>query len=137
MKVFVDTSVFYAAADKKDQNNRRIKDILIAAEKNGALLYTSNYILDETCTLIKRRNGHAAAVNFLRRFKESRITPLRITDEIEEAAKEIFIKYKDKDFSFTDCTSFALVDNYLLDQILSLDKDFKHYRYKKTPEILP
>jgi len=57
---FVDTSAFYALEDSDDANHEEAIKIRRAI-RNGKLqirmLYTSNYILDETLTLIRMQSS--------------------------------------------------------------------------------
>jgi hypothetical protein len=68
-------------------------------------MHTSNYILDEVFTLLGLKLSHQSAVAFEENVKGSKILRiLRVTPEIENKAWNIFKKYNDKEFSFTDCT---------------------------------
>jgi hypothetical protein len=49
--LFVDTSIWYAAADSSDRSNARAKAIL----KSGGQLVTSDHILLETWTLLHHK----------------------------------------------------------------------------------
>jgi predicted nucleic acid-binding protein len=60
MSLFVDTSIWYAAADKSDASNSRAKAVLLAGEP----LVTTDHILVETWTLIRHRLGRRAAERF-------------------------------------------------------------------------
>ena len=131
MNVFIDTGAVLAIADKSDMSHALVTSIYQQVIEQRAILYTSNYIIDETITLIRARVGHKAATSFINGFAASKIKVLWVTRSDEDAAKEIFIKYKDKDFSFTDWFSFSLIDRYLIDTILSLDAHFNQYGYKQ------
>jgi predicted nucleic acid-binding protein len=48
MSPFVDTSIWYAAADSSDRSNTRAKAIV----KSGEALITSDHVLVETWTLL-------------------------------------------------------------------------------------
>jgi predicted nucleic acid-binding protein len=130
MKAFIDTGAFLAIADKSDTFHELSATAYQKVVEQKAILYTSNYIIDETITLIRARVNHNAAVAFIKGLEISNIKVLHISEKDEQIAKEIFIKYKDKDFSYTDCTSFTLIDKYSLDAALSLDEHFSHYSYK-------
>ena len=59
--IFVDTSAWYATVDKSDRDHRAA----VAKIQNlDRPLLTSNYIFDETLTLIKTRLGSSLAVQF-------------------------------------------------------------------------
>ena len=70
-------------------------------------------------------------------FGQTSIKILRVSEAIEQTAKMIFIRYDDKDFSFVDCISFALIDHYRLDHAFAFDAHFRQYRVKRTVIILP
>ena len=55
------------------------------------------------------------------------------TDYVE--AWEIFKKYFDKDFSFTDCTSFAVMKIRKISEVFSFDKHFEQYGFKRLPDL--
>ena len=130
MKVFIDTGAFHALANKSDSLHELVVAVYQDIVDRNAALYTSNYVIDETVTLIRARVSHKAAVVFMNSFDLSRIKLLRVTDVDERSAKQIFITYKDKEFSFTDCTSFSLIDKHDINATLSLDKHFSQYGYK-------
>jgi predicted nucleic acid-binding protein len=130
MKAFIDTGAFLAIADKSDTFHELSATAYQKLVEQKTILYTSNYIIDETITLIRARVNHNAAVAFIKGLDDSDITILHITEKDECSAKEIFIKYKDKAFSYTDCTSFTLIDKYSIDATLSLDEHFSQYGYK-------
>jgi predicted nucleic acid-binding protein len=53
MSLFVDTSIWYAAADSSDRSNPDAKAVL----KSGESLVTSDHVLAETWTLLHHRLG--------------------------------------------------------------------------------
>ncbi len=136
MKVFIDTGAFLALANKSDSLHDLTATVYREAVDQNATFYTSNYVIDETITLVRARANHKAAVAFINSLDISRIKILRVADRDERTAKDIFIKYRDKDFSFTDCTSFALMDKHPINSALSLDKHFSQYSYKHTVKHL-
>ncbi len=130
-QIFVDTNGWIALNSKRDQfheiawkTNRRLL-------RNGYQYITSNYILDENYTGLLARVGHFAAVDFGEKIRASRITAMiHITEEQEEQAWELFKKYSDKQFSFTDCTSFVLMNKMSLKEAFTNDHHFKQMGFK-------
>lgn len=59
----------------------------------------------------------------------------RVSPRDEDTAWSIFERYRDKTFSFTDCTSFALMERLRLDTALALDSDFRSYGLRALPEL--
>lgn len=137
MRLFIDTSAFVALEDEDDEEHKAALDYREKIRREETLfrvLYSSNYILDEVVTLLRFKLGHQAAVAFgenLRRSKIVRI--LRVTPTIEDNAWKIFKQYGDKDFSFTDCTSFALMEQEAMSTAFTFDKHFQQYGFQTVP----
>ncbi len=130
MRVFIDSGGFLAVMDRDDPFHPAAREISARLVSIRAQHYTSNYIVDETCTLVRARTSHGLAAQFLRSLKTSGIITLRVTLAMEAEAERIFLRHADKDFSFTDCTSFALIEAKRLDAVLSFDRHFSQYRFR-------
>lgn len=88
-------------------------------------LITSNHVQGETWTLINRREGHAAAVNFLDAIAHSqRISVMHVQESVAHAAFRWLRARGDREYSFVDATSFALMRELGIDQALAFDADF-------------
>jgi predicted nucleic acid-binding protein len=135
LKVFLDTSAFLALADEDDKYHSVATSVYTELLQVKAQLLTSNFVLSETYTLIRLKVHHRAAVKFMKSFAGIKI--LRVSEAIETTAKMIFIRYDDKDFSFVDCTSFALIDHQRLDHAFAFDNHFRQYRFKRYVAVLP
>jgi len=125
MSVFVDTSVWYAAADSADASNSRAKAILGAGEP----LVTSDHILIETWALLRHRIHYKAAQRFWEALRGgvAAIEPVGPADL--EAAWTIGVSYPDQDFSIVDRTSFALMRRLGIERAASFDSDFAIFRF--------
>lgn len=126
MTAFVDTSAWIALNDKNDQyyNDAVIKSQQIKRHKLE--LVTSEYIFDESITLIRYRVSHQSAVTFGESLLNSNIVKIiDITSEDRLMAWEMFKQYRDKEMSFTDCTSFVLMKRLKLQKAFTFDKHFK------------
>jgi predicted nucleic acid-binding protein len=123
--IFVDTGAWYALLDKSDANHHvavKFKDSLVHP------LVTSNYIADEVITLVRNRLGHKVAVEIGQKLWDESIANLiHVTPQDEKKAWEIFVKYHDKTFSFTDCTSFALMGRIGITEAFAFDEHFMQY----------
>lgn len=135
MKVFIDTSAFCALTIPADHYNLRAKEIYDHLSKQRPLFCTSDYVLDEVYTLLKRRSSHAVAVTFMDRITKSSLTVMPVTGQIFAAAKRIFKRYDDRRLSFTDCTSFALINMHRLDAVFAFDVHFCYYRYPHSVQM--
>ncbi len=135
MNYFVDTSAFYASKDPSDKNNQKAK-VFLEQIKNDltSTLITSNFVLDETITIIRMKLGHDAAVQFGQQILKSDIIEvINISEKIEKNAWTIFVKYADKYFSYTDCTSFAIMEELGLTHAFAFDKHFAQYGLVVAP----
>jgi uncharacterized protein len=131
LKVFLDTGAFLALADEDDDYHAVAKSLHAQLLGNRAQFLTSNFVLAETYTLIRFKVGHNAAVEFMKKFDQTGIKVLRVSEAIEDTAKSIFTRYDDKEFSFVDCTSFALIDHHRLDHAFAFDGHFRQYPFKR------
>jgi len=126
MKLFVDTSAWLALNDKNDQYHQQAVERSLDIKKQRIELITSEYIVDESITIIRYRISHQAAVMFGDSLFNSNIVRIYdVTQERRPAAWELFKKYGDKDLSFTDCTSFALMKGLAIKKAFTFDAHFK------------
>jgi len=135
LKAFIDTSAFCALAIPKDRHNLEAKALYKKLKEQKAYFYTSAYVLDEAYTLLKMRGSYKTAVNFMDQMDESYITILRVNEEVEKAAKKIFRCIDDKKLSFTDCTSFALINMHAMDAAFAFDEHFRYHPYAHPVEF--
>ena len=125
MTLFVDTSVWYAAADAGDRSNARAKAILSVDDP----LATTDHVLVETWLLMSRRLGRSAADRFWEglRLGVASIEPVGPADL--ELAWAIGESFGDQDFSIVDRTSFAVMQRLGVLRVASFDDDFAVYRF--------
>jgi uncharacterized protein len=120
---FVDTSAFYALADKGDVNHRRASSTLKTLSRNRTPLVTTSEVFAETITLARYRIGHLAAVKVGEKLLASswcRIVD--VSEQIRQAGWQIFVQYDDQSFSFTDCTSFAVMRGMAISEAFTFDR---------------
>jgi predicted nucleic acid-binding protein len=125
MSLFVDTSIWYAAADASDLNNARAKAVL----KAGEPLVTTDHILVETWTLLRYRLQRSAAERFWDGMRSgvATIEPVGLADL--EAAWQIGLAWRDQDFSIVDRSSFAVMCRLGIERAASLDDHFAVFRF--------
>ncbi len=80
---------------------------------------------DETLTLLRIRLGIEAAESWWRQLDgSSRVRWEYVTLARADKARGLFFRYRDKVFSFTDCTSFVLMRELKLREALTTDHHF-------------
>lgn len=126
--IFVDTSAFLAIENRRDAYHAQALSFRDACLKKGETLLTTDYVLDESYTIIRLRAGHAIAVQFGEDLRTSQLLRIEyVTPEIIEEAWRIFKAYADHDFSFTDCTSFVLMERLRISTAFTFDTHFREY----------
>jgi hypothetical protein len=131
MRLFVDTSAWLALNDKNDQYHGEAVSRTTMIQQQKIQLVTSEYVFDESVTIIRDRISHRAAVAFGDALISSNVASIEdITDEERLKAWALFKKYRDKDLSFTDCTSFALMIKLKLRKAFSFDDHFKQVGFE-------
>ncbi|MAE13527.1 hypothetical protein CMO92_03100 [Candidatus Woesearchaeota archaeon] len=125
MAVLIDASIFCAFANRRDIHHEKAKRILeeIISERYGTPL-TTDYIVDETLTVIQRKSCHEEAVRFGKHLFNSEITVLQLSQAIFQEAWKIF--QRQKGLSFTDCTLVASMESLGIQKIATFDKAFKN-----------
>jgi len=126
MKLFVDTGAFIALTDADDENHKPAVAFYRNAKEKGTRFVTTNFVVCETMNYLRARISHNIASLFRENVKKSGfIEIVTVTPSIEDAAFTIFKRYTDKDFSFTDCTSFSIMSSLKLKSAFAFDKHFE------------
>jgi uncharacterized protein len=127
-KIFVDTWAWYALADATDAEHARAQATNDRLLNAGDVFVTTNFVLAEAFTLIRYHLHHAAAVRFhqllQQMVKGGLVEVIRISEEHEVSAWAIFEKYSDQRFSYTDCTSFTVMQDLNLTDVFTGDHHF-------------
>lgn len=133
--IFVDSSAWLAIADVRDGNHRAGFAFLtdLVRGKAGRLL-TSDYVLDETLTLMRKRSGLETVREFLTRLRLSpSVQQIWVTRGQYEAALELFLGQRKRSWSFTDCTSFAVMREIGVRDAFTFDADFREAGFVPRP----
>jgi len=136
--LFVDTAGWMAMADEGDPFHLESSTARDRFLEEGGILVTSDYVIDETLTLIRRRIQIDAAEKWWNQLSRSSRLRLEWIDPLRaEKAKSWFFKWKDKTFSFTDCTSFVIMQELHIRQVLTTDHHFAVAGFEVLPGSSP
>jgi predicted nucleic acid-binding protein len=125
--VFIDTGAFLARHLPGDTHHESAVLGWDRLGKRNVRCFTSNFVIDETLTLLARAAGYRFAAERARNLYTSRsLTILRPELEDELAAVQLFTRYADRRVSFTDCVSFVLMKKRRMRTAFSFDR---HYEY--------
>src|SRR5256885_786057 len=107
MSVFIDTGPWYASVVPADPRHARVIAWLRQTEQS---LITTDYVIDETLTLLRSRGEHSRAISLGRRLLDLGAIPIHSLSE--EEIKQAWTVFRDnpgRSWSFTDCTSKVVV----------------------------
>jgi uncharacterized protein len=124
MRIFIDTSAFFALLDRDDANNQKATKVwtyLLGVEHT---LVTSNYILVEAFALMQNRLGLEA----VRGFQED-ILPLItlefVSPEMHRSGIAALLSASRRSLSLVDCVSFELMRSSGIKSVFAFDNHFK------------
>jgi predicted nucleic acid-binding protein len=129
-RVFIDSNFFIALFNPADSNHARANALAQQLESRRDQRIISNFIFLETVTVLAQRRGKAVARevgNILQ--TDSLVTIVVVNEELNEATWRIFEKVEDKNISFVDCSTIALMRAENIQTLLTFDlTDFKKLR---------
>lgn len=135
VSVFVDSAAWIALIDASDRRHRDAAAFWRRAAETSRPSLTSDYVLDETYTLLRRRpKGLLMATRIHDLVAASDLIRVaQVDEEVQGAAWDLFTAYTDQILSFTDCTSFALMERHHLVEAFTFDADFLRVGFQVVP----
>lgn len=119
---FADTSFWFGLQERRDQRHEQARALV---QRGMGRVVTTNHVLGETWTLLRRRSGHAAAVGFLDRLQALPDVQIVHVDEATEAAAWRWLRARgEREYSFVDASSFAVMRRLRIREALAFDGDF-------------
>ena len=124
-RVFIDTGAFVALRNRAEREHELARSTLKQLVEDGAQLFTSNFVFAETYTTLLVRLGRGEAIEWGLRFRAGQtIELIRIDQEIEQKAWSILESHTDKEWSYVDATSFALIERERFTGAFAFDRHF-------------
>ncbi|QQO16768.1 PIN domain-containing protein [Bradyrhizobium diazoefficiens] len=135
MSTFVDSSVWFAAACKRDRNNELAKSILLSIDR----CTLTNHVLAQTWQMLNAQFGTGVADTFWERLREidAVVEPVTATDL--ETARQMSEAYPHEELSLVDRTSFAVMQRCGITRAATFSSSFEIFRYgprKKAFQIV-
>ena len=113
-----------AVRNRRDANHDQAQRLL--RRHADAALITSSQIRGETWTFLRRRADHASAVDFLDALDRSpRLQLVQVSEDLEAEALRWLRRHDEREYSFVDATSFAVMRTRKIREALAFDGDFK------------
>ncbi len=133
--LFIDSGGFYALVSAESAAHKDAVAIMEESRRTRRRAVTTDYILDETATLLCARGLTKQLKEFLKLTETSQALSIEwMTPDRFAAARAFMLKHLDQEFSFTDCASFVVMKELRLTDALATDK---HFRIAGFNPLLP
>ena len=126
-QVLVDTSAVYALIDRHDLNHRAARRTLEGIKKRRLDPLLTNFVVAESHALLLSRVDAAIA----RRWLVANVWQVeRVTEADEDRARAVVAQFVDKTFSYTDATSFGVMERLGIKSAFAFDGHFGQYGFQ-------
>lgn len=123
--IFVDSGAWFASVVEDDEDHFAAKNWF---DQNVEELLITDYIVDETLTLLRSRGAETKALELGKLFFETQDISVHYLNESEiRESWNIFKQFSDKGWSFTDCSSKHICEKFEISQAVSFDKHFRQF----------
>ena len=130
--ILVDTGGWYAYFVSSDTDHEKAAEWMLT---NSEPLLTTDYIIDETLTLLRARGQKRKAIEFGLLIFSGRLGRVHYLTRAEIAAAwDVFRTFADKEWSFTDCTSKVVIESLGIPTAFAFDQ---HFRQFGTVAVVP
>jgi predicted nucleic acid-binding protein len=132
MRVFVDTSAFYALLDRDDGNHAKARTAWAEIVDAGDLTVTDSYVLVETVALLQSRLGLEA----VRGFEEAIVPVLQVeyvTADLHRLGMAALLIASRRRLSLVDCVSFEIMRRNGISTSFTFDGHFKEQGFRVIP----
>jgi predicted nucleic acid-binding protein len=124
--LFIDTGGFYALVAAKSPAHQNAVAIMEESRRTRRRAVTTDYILDETATLLRARGLTKQLAEFFRLSEVTQALSIEwMTPDRCASARHFMLKHLDQEFSFTDCVSFVVMKELRLMDALATDAHFR------------
>jgi predicted nucleic acid-binding protein len=123
--IFADTGGWFSLSAPPDPKHQAVAQWYA---KNRRPLLTTDFVVDETLTLLKARGQSAKAITLGQQFFDGSLAAIYYLTEADiRAAWQVFTRYADKEWSFTDCTSKVVMENFGIIEAFASDHHFRQF----------
>ncbi len=130
--IFADTGGWFSVTVPGDKHHSAAARWM--TERTQPLI-TTDYVIDETLTLLKARGQNRRALTLGQQFFDGLLTAIYyLTEDDIRVSWQVFTRYADKGWSFTDCTSKVIMEKLEITEAFAFDH---HFRQFGTVTIVP
>ena len=126
--IFVDTGAWYADFVNDDENHSEARNYFVIGSPSAFL--TTDYIVAETLNLLTVRGYPDRAREAIEEFFEEKLARIEwVSQKDVQRAREVFRQFADKRWSFTDCTSYAVMERLGVKRAFAFDHHFRQFGF--------
>lgn len=129
MKIFIDTSVFICLFIQKEIYHKEVVRKYREYQEQRVPFFTSYYVLAELFTRLTydfgKRATEKAVYEIYKSIESKALTVLDIEKTVFKKSTQILLKFSEHKISFTDATTYVLYKDFALDEVFTLDSDFR------------
>lgn len=119
---YVDTSFWVALRFRRDGRHPMARALW---ERGTGAILTSNLVIAETWTFLRRRAGHRGAMEFYdAALRVTTLTISRVDKGLEAEAWRWLRRHDERAYSLVDATSFAMMRRLRIREAFAFDGDF-------------
>lgn len=137
--ILVDSSGWVALSDVREHHHESAVALFARVRKGEfGRFFTTDYILDETYTLLRLRLGTGPVRSLRDLLAHSTNGQLLRVSELDfDHAVELMLAHADKRWSVTDCTSFVLMREFEIERAFAYDRNFTEAGFEVHPARNP
>lgn len=124
--IFIDASFYLAVLNPHDSNHHKVLGFTEQYQDEDYI--TSQAVLGEVLTVGSQRFHRPATIEFVERILESETVVVLESQDLMDRTFKIFKQIRNKNISWVDCYSFAIMEKYEVETALTFDKDFQRIR---------
>ncbi len=126
-RILLDSSGFLALINPHDAHHQEARAAWTWLARDHWHTFTTNFVVAESHALFLTRLSHHRATAFLRQILAGSTMIVRVSQRDEQQAQAIILRYDDKNFSYTDATSFAVMERLRIGPAFTFDHNFAQY----------
>lgn len=132
--VFLDTGYLLALELKHDQHHGAALQHWRQVQSDLPPLVTTTYVFDEVVTFFNSRGYHSKAVEVgTRLLRSPSVQLVHVDSTLFQSGWAYFRQYHDKQFSLTDCISFAVMHQFGITTAFTFDQHFIQAGFQRQP----
>ncbi len=127
--IFLDSSFLIAYYNSLDKHRKKAVEImgdLIAGKYGDPCI--SDYVFDEVITIFSIRFKNKSLAVTVGEILIESLEIVNVGDKLFDDAWGIFKEQKNTNFSFTDCTILAIMQEHRFSHIATFDEDFQKFK---------